>query len=189
MKTMKYGIALFALALCLALGTQQAHAQFSLGAHAGYNLDVISEDGAEEGAAFVGGEARFGLGQYPVVINPSASYFLTGLENTSTLEFDLNALYEFGYNNTSFTPYAGVGLGVTRVAFDSDIPLVGNNFEDSETDYGLNLIGGARFGFGQIQPFVQARITFGEHLSFVNDDGQGGSGYALMGGVLFRLGQ
>lgn len=91
------------------------------------------------------------------------------------------------FSNAVFTPYAGLGLGVTHVSFDPDAPL--NLLEDEETDYGLNVIGGAAFGAGPVRPFAQARITLGDHMAFLNEDDEGGAGYALMGGLLFRLGQ
>ena len=180
---------LLTLTLLLGLGlTQDADAQVKVGAHTGYNLDAPSEDGVAEGAFVLGGEARFRVGSLPVELNPSASYHLTGLENTSLWQFDANVLYPFGTANAVFTPYAGLGLGVTRISSETNLPVLGEVSRD-ETDYGLNLIGGATFGSGAIQPFAQAKVTFGNHAAYPNDDGEGGAGYALTGGVLFRLGR
>lgn len=178
---------LFALLFVLTLGVQEASAQFGLGVRGGYNLDAFTESGLEEGAFALGGEARFGLGALPVILNPGAEYTFTGLDNVTVLQFDANVLYPFGLNNSTFTPYVGAGLGVTRVSTDTEVGLI--QIEDSETDFGLNIIGGASFGFGAIQPFAQARITLGEHLAYLNEDGEGGAGYALQAGLLFNLGQ
>ena len=174
--------------MCFGLA-QDAQAQFSIGAYTGYNLDAPSEDGFEEGALVVGGQARFQLPGVPLILNPAAEYVATGIENASVWQFDANVLYPFGVSNAVFTPYAGLGLGVTRVSFDEDASVLALNRLGDETDYGLNIIGGATFGMGPIQPFAQARITLGEHTAFLNEDGEGGPGYALTGGVLFKLGR
>lgn len=190
MRTLNTSIPLAALALLLLLtGAREAQAQFSIGARGSYNMDAFTENGAEEGAYSLGAEARLGLAGLPVVINPGFDYYFNQIENANVTQFDANVLVPFGTDNAVFNPYAGLGLGVTRVAFDSDTPVLGNLVEETEMDYGLNVIGGATFGAGAIQPFAQARITFGEHLAFLNEDGEGGPGYALMAGLLFRLGQ
>lgn len=185
---MKHLATLFALLFLIGAGVQDAQAQLRLGAHTGYNLDAPSDDGVEEGAFLVGGEARFQVANLPVVLNPSATYHLTGLDNTTLWQFDANVLYPFGTQNAVFTPYAGLGLGVSRISSEADVPLVGEISED-ETNYGLNILGGVTFGNGPVQPFAQAKITLGEHAAYPNEDDAQGSAYALTGGVLFRLGR
>lgn len=134
-----------------------ASAQTSVGANIGYNLD------AEE--LFAGGQLRLGLGGFPVIINPSVeTYFI---EDLTWLQIDINALYPFGVDNSTFTPYAGAGLGINYVDRE--------NVEGS-TDAGLNLIAGATFGFSRLRPFAEARINI--------DDG---TNVGIRGGVLFGL--
>lgn len=141
----------------ISLTVRDASAQTSIGANVGYNLD------AEE--FFAGGQARLGLGGFPVIINPSIeTYFV---ENLTWLQIDLNALYPFGVNNTTFTPYAGAGIGVNYSKAENI---------DSDTSAGLNLIAGATFGFGRLRPFAEARINI--------DDG---TNVGVRGGVLFGL--
>jgi opacity protein-like surface antigen len=173
--------------LALAAGSAQAQAQVSLGVQGGYNLDAFTDQGAEEGTYHLGAQVRFGLAQTRLVLNPSVDYFFNHIEDANTFQVNGDVIAPLGINNTVFTPYVGLGLAVTRVSFNSDAPIVGDLLESDETDLGLNVLGGATFGTGPVQPFAQARITFGNHLAFVNDDGQAGPGYALMGGVLFRL--
>lgn len=141
----------------ISLAARDASAQTSIGANVGYNLD------AEE--FFAGGQARLGLGGLPVIINPSIeTYFV---ENLTWLQIDLNALYPFGVNNTTFTPYAGAGIGINYFKPEN---------LDGSTDAGLNLIAGATFGFSRLRPFAEARINF--------DDG---TNVGIRGGVLFGL--
>lgn len=182
-------VVLIATLMMLALGVRDANAQLRLGAQGGYNLDAFTNDGAEEGTYFVGAQARFDLAGLPITINPSADYYFNDLDDTSVLQFNADVLVPFGPSNAVFNPYAGLGLAVTNVSFDPDTPLVGNLLTEEETNLGLNVVGGATLGNGPVQPFAQARITLGNHLAFLNEDGEGGPGYALMGGLLFRIGQ
>lgn len=148
-------ISLFLAAI--SIGVENAAAQNSVGVNVGYNLD------AEE--FFAGGQARVVFGGLPVIINPSIeTYFI---ENLTWLQIDINALYPFGGSNTTFTPYAGAGLGINF--------LKPENF-DSQTDAGLNLIAGAAFGFSRLRPFAEARINI--------DDG---TNVSLRGGLLIGI--
>ena len=141
----------------ISLTARDASAQTSVGVNVGYNLDV------EE--FFAGGQARFGLGGFPVIINPSLeTYFV---ENLTWLQIDVNALYPFGVNNTTFTPYAGAGIGINYAKAEN---------VDGNTSAGLNLIAGAVFGFSRLRPFAEARINL--------DDG---TNVGLRGGLLIGL--
>ena len=86
-----------------------------------------------------------------------------GEENRDFSQLSFNALYEFGMANVAFSPYVGGGIGISNTS---------NN-----TDVGLNLIGGATFGFGNLKPFAQAQITFGDIDLFT-----------IGGGLLFSIG-
>lgn len=180
----------FTILSCLFLLMPSASsAQFRLGAQGGYNLDAFNDNGVEEGVLFLGGQAQFGLGSIPLILSPSVDYFFNGIDDVTVFQFNADALLTFGVDNTVFTPYAGAGLAVTRVSLDADVPLLGDLISGEETNYGLNLIGGAMFGEGPVQPFIQARITLGDHLAYINDDGEKGPGYALMAGLLFTVGK
>lgn len=130
-------VALFGILLLF--GVQSASAQSSIGANVGYNFQYDE--------FFAGGQARFSPATLPVVINPSLETYFQ--DNVTWLRFDLNALYMFGVDNTTFTPYAGGGLGL-----DYFNPEMG----DSDTNPMLNLVFGANFGMGQLRPFAEARI-------------------------------
>ncbi|HEX7071421.1 MAG TPA: outer membrane beta-barrel protein, partial [Rhodothermales bacterium] len=128
---------------------QEARAQFQLGVRGGYDLET--ED------PVLGVEARFGLGSpsLPLIIAPAFDYYFVDNDNFNFYELDVNVLYPFGINNQTFTPYAGAGLGVGFSSVE-----IGDRTE-SDTDLGVNLVGGAVFGFGGIRPFVQARLKLG----------------------------
>jgi hypothetical protein len=143
-------------AVCLWTGIRDASAQHSVGINAGYNLD------AKE--FFLGGQARFAPASLPVILNPSIeTYFV----DFTWLQIDINALYPFGSRNTTFTPYAGAGLGINYVKPEGG---------DGDTDAGLNLLFGAEWGMSRLRPFTEARIVV---------DGEVGVG--LRGGLLIGL--
>ena len=140
---MKRSLFIALVSTALIAGGQSASAQHSIGANVGYNFEY------EE--FFVGGQFRYVPATLPIVINPSLeTHFVDGM---SWLRFDLNGLYMFGVDNTTFTPYAGGGLGLNYFN-----PEVG----DSETDAMLNAVFGANFGMGRMRPFAEARIGIGD---------------------------
>lgn len=144
------------LSAFLLWSASDASAQHSLGINAGYNID------AEE--FFMGGQARFAPAALPVLLNPSIeTYFL----DFTWLQIDLNALYPFDTRNTTFTPYAGAGLGITYVKPDGG---------DGDTDAGLNFIFGAEWGMNRLRPFTEARIVVDREV-----------GVGLRGGLLIGL--
>jgi hypothetical protein len=149
----------------IALTPQSANAQsFEIGPRVGYEVDDID-------ALSIGLDARMGIGALPVRINPYFDYYFVddiGPVDHSLVQLGINALYEFGIANQTFTPYAGAGLAVTR-------QKVGNN---TNTEPGLNLLFGSRFGFGSIRPFVQGTVSIGDYDFFT-----------VQGGLLFAVGR
>ncbi len=155
----------------LLLAPQQADAQVSVevGPRLGLDVGDIEE-------LFIGADGRIASADLPVVINPAFDYYFVedvtifGTEfNQSVVTFDINALYEFGVDNQAFTPYAGGGLGSIRSSIEA------NGESESETEIGLNIVGGAQFETGNLRPFVQAKINVGSDVTL----------FGVMGGLLF----
>lgn len=135
----RFALITLIFAVVIAEDVTDASAQHSVGINAGYNLD------AEE--FFAGGQVRLAPPVLPIILNPSVeTYFI---DNFTRLQIDLNALYPFGVRNTMFTPYSGAGLGI-----DYTKPEGG----DGNTNAGLNLLFGAEWGMGRLQPFTEARL-------------------------------
>ena len=154
---MKRTTILSIFALSLIFSTRDAAAQNAIGANVGYDID------AEEW--FAGAQFRLAPASLPVIINPSVETFF--VDGFTWLHFDLNALYPFGVDNTTFTPYAGAGLGIDYIKSENG---------DGNTDAGLNLLFGANFGMGRIQPFAEARIRVDSEV-----------GVAVRGGILLGI--
>lgn len=121
---------------------------------------------------FVGLDARIRLVAAPVILNPAFDYYFTE-GNLNVYQFSANVLYPIRY--PGMRPYVGAGIGISRISLDRDGRRFGT-FERSDTDVGLNLIAGAVFRTGNMRPFVQGQITFGDLDLFT-----------VAGGLLFRL--
>lgn len=168
MKKLSFFSLLFASVFLLTPQQANAQVEVEVGPRVGIDLADASDIG---GDFFIGAEGRINSAAMPVTINPAIDYYFVDVDGYSLLNVDINALYEFGVDNQAFTPYAGGGLGVIRSSFDA------GGISASDTEIGLNLLGGATFETGNLQPFVQAKINVGSNFTL----------FGLMGGLLFGL--
>ena len=168
MKKLTAFVLLFGVFVGFGLEQAQAQTQIEIGPRAGFDLAGNVEE------FFIGFDSRFALSNFPVLLNGTFDYYF--VDGFDLWQLSFNALYEFGVDNQSFSPYAGAGIGISRVSSDLDQGVLGG-IDDSTNDLGLNLIGGATFGVGNLKPFAQAQITFGDVELF-----------ALTGGLLFSIG-
>jgi hypothetical protein len=159
-------IAALALVLAIALPVQ-SHAQWSLNTHGGYDLDAkefligASVEFSIPGAAISG---------VPLTFVPGFDYY-PGIDGVSFFVMDFDAHYPI--QAKGLTPYIGGGMYVSRVSVD--IPPFGNV---SDTNFGLNLKGGATFGTSsKVRPFGEGRLRVGN-----------GSTFILKGGLSIQLG-
>ncbi len=159
-------IAAVALALAIALPVQ-GNAQWSLKAHGGYDLDA-EEFLIGAGVEFsIPGAAISGV---PLTFAPGFDYY-PGIDGASFFVVDFDAHYPF--QAKGMTPYVGGGMYISRVSVD--FPTFGRA---SDTDFGLNLKGGATFGTSsQVRPFTEARLRVGN-----------GSTLIIKGGLSIQLG-
>ncbi|MBN2369788.1 MAG: outer membrane beta-barrel protein [Vicinamibacteria bacterium] len=99
----------------------------------------------------------------------SFDYFFPSTEegfdvDVSYWELNLNVVYNINLENSSIKPYTGAGLNYAHASVEGS----------SESDVGLNILGGAVFGTGSIKPFIEAKIEAG-----------GGEQFIVSGGVRF----
>lgn len=139
------------------------NAQAQTGVKVGPRVGIPVGDLSDFTSVFLGADLRVINEELPVVPSASFDYYLTDVENFSVIAVDLNALYEFGVDNQEFVPYSGGGLAVTRSSDDTEI--------------GLNIVGGARFPLGGVEPFAQLNATLGGNVQRLG----------LTGGLLFSL--
>lgn len=168
---------LFVALLFLAIPTQDAHAQVKLGPKVTLSVGDISDFFG--GDVAIGADVRFLAGDLPVTFNGVFDYYFVddpGDTGLSIFTVDFNALYMFGVDNQAFTPYAGGGLGITRVSQD-EFTVGGRTVGGSNTEVNLNIIGGAEFPLESFTPFVQAQFGIGGDYDRFN----------IAGGLLFNL--
>lgn len=88
------------------------------------------------------------------------------------LEINANVAYSFPLSgSSSLRPYAGGGLNIARSSIDFDLPGLRST---SDTEVGLNVLGGSKFGSGRLTPFAELRLELG-----------GGEQFVITGGFLF----
>lgn len=183
-------LALVATILLLGIGlsaplTAQGQTSIQIGPRLGIPFGDVSDAG---GNFFLGADARIDSEALPVLVNPSFDYYLlddrtiNGQDvGQSIIAVDINALYEFGIDNQAFAPYAGGGLAITRSSVDEQTFNTGFGSVTvgggSNTEVGLNLVGGARFPLGSVDPFVQLNATLGGDVQRLG----------LAGGLLFSF--
>ena len=186
----------FTLALLLAIAlpftAQRAQAQFSLIPQIGYNLD------AEALLVGIGTEfvAPFEISNFDLAIRPAIEYIFVDSGDditqggvtfsSSVTSLQINGDLIARLNATNLNPFVGAGLAVYYTSVDNDCDgsdlicgSLGDSDGGSNTDIGLNLLGGLEFpgvvAFGD--PYVQARITFAD-----------GTAISLLGGIIINLG-
>jgi hypothetical protein len=149
------------LTLVLVAYAPNARAQIKLGPR-------LTIDAGDIEALAIGAELRAPFGNVPVQFNGSFDFYLD--DDIDVFAIDGNVVYLFDVRNTTFTPYAGGGLGIANVSLDN-----GNG--DGETEVGLNLVGGAEFKASRFTPFVQFQATVGSDLDR----------FGITGGLLFNI--
>lgn len=193
-KSMKRFTTLAAVAFFLAVTfplTAQAQMESESGFKIGPRATIALSDLSDIGADFaIGADVRYDLSESveaPIQLSGAFDYYFaedqeTGGEELSRTIFtvDLNGHYMIPMEG-AFSPYAGAGIGITRSSTEEvevSIPGVGTQtFGGSDSDVGLNLVGGFEFNTGSFRPFAQAQFTVGGDLDR----------FGLTGGVLFPL--
>ena len=81
---------------------------------------------------------------------------------------EINPSFAVPITATTLNPYLGAGLNIARVSVSS------GGVSNSNTEMGINLLGGLKFGLGDMSAFSEARLSLG-----------GGEQFALSFGILF----
>ena len=100
----------------------------------------------------------------------SFDYFFPG-NNVNYFEFNANVAWGFSIPGSRIAPYAGGGINIARGSVDLPAPLG----DRSDTDVGLNLLGGVKFpALGKFTPYTELRLEL-----------SGGDQFVITGGLLF----
>ena len=127
-----------------------ANAEARFGVRTGAYFDAES--------AFIGGEGLFNVFNDSWFFNPNVEYVFVDNGDLWTLNFD------FHYDLPVKAPvYLWVGAGPTILHRDRDRP-----FDDSETDFGVNLFMGVGFKLrnSRILPYIQPKVILSDNSEF-----------------------
>jgi len=166
--------------------------------NAGYDVEEEDFEDAKKGAFLVGLGADIGItpGVLPIGVSfrPSVETLIIGSEevngidtNQSGFRASLDAIGDFAPPLSPVGVYAGVG--VTYVTYNIEVTPI--DFDGSAV--GANLILGARFGGGFIQPFVQGRYSLADPTpdeldeDTTGEDSNLGNSFAVQAGVSIGL--
>jgi hypothetical protein len=128
-----------------------AKADLDFGVRAGFYDDAD--------AGFLGGELLWGVTRQ-WYFNPNLEYVFVDNGDLMTLNADVH--YDFP-TRSPFYVWAGGGPAV--IFRDSDCRRCN---DDSETDLGLNLLGGIGFGKGQaLRPYIQGKVILSDDTEAV----------------------
>lgn len=154
---MKKGIVLAALTVVgLLVGPVAVEAQVGFGAQALFGSETDFG---------IGGRLQTGLGtSAPIDFQGGFNLFFPD-GTRDYWELNGNIWYRFEVAGSG-VPYAGGGINIGRLSAGEE--------SVSNTELGLNLGGGYRFGGVNTKPFIEARFTVAGHEQFV-----------IAGGVLF----
>lgn len=163
--------ALALLVTLLAVPQAEAQAIVKLGPRLTIDLGDIADATGSDWA--LGADARVRSEDFPVQANGNIDYYPID-EDLTIQTFDVNVVFLFIAEEQSITPYAGLGLGVTRVSSDLDI---GEDGFGDDTELGTNFVGGVEFELGLLTPFLEAQFTNGDDIDR----------FGLSGGLLFTF--
>ena len=147
-----------AFLLCLVGTASEAQAQSRFGVQASFADDADFGVGARLALAPPAGS--------PVRIMASFDWFFPDAP-VDYWELNGNVVYMVPVVNSAVAPYVGGGLNVAHVSVD------GGTIGSSDTDMGLNLLGGMEFG-GQLPLYLEARVEI-----------SGGEQFVITGGFYF----
>lgn len=153
-----------------ALAPSTAQAQLALGGQLSY---------AEDADIGIGARGAFGVPLKSVggsleIIGSLDYYFPGDVAGFDVTYWELNGnvAYLFNIPSSIVVPYAGAGLNFAYASVDVGLP----SGSVSDTQLGLNLLGGARFNLGPVTPFGELKFE-------VN----GGEQFVISGGAMYSL--
>lgn len=138
------------LGVILVITSQSVLAQVGTTVDLGVRLGTDLAGDIED--EFLGVDVRIGVASLPVVINPAFDFYFAS-DPEDFYQVSVNALYAVKTAALpTIAPYVGAGLGISRRSI-GDL---------SNSDIGINLIGGGAITVGSLKPFAQVQLTLGD---------------------------
>ena len=138
------------------VGASTAQAQ-RFGAQLSWGEDSDIGVGVRGEWDFAGKLTKQGAFSRAFIIGQFDYYFIECATGADCTFFEINPSLAIPFTTTSSNvkPYAGAGLRISRMSVSS------GGFSNSETDMGLNVLGGLKFGLGGMDAFTEARLGIG----------------------------
>ncbi|HEX6309277.1 MAG TPA: hypothetical protein VFZ69_13870 [Longimicrobiales bacterium] len=148
-----------AVAAALVIGTSDARAQ-------AFGVQGSWGDDSDFG---IGARLELGVPNLLTSTGPLANTYVIGsfdwfFPDNDQIDFDyweINLNLAVPITATSIDPYAGLGLNIAHISVDA----LGD--DGSDTEVGLNLLGGLRFNLGTLGAFTEGRFELGGGEQFV----------------------
>lgn len=167
----KFLVGLSAVVLCLTVAPSAQAQRFGIQVDFGTDTDVgIGARGEFDLLNVFTNRGAFSR----AFIVASFDYFFIDCNDCTYWEINPMLAVPIRITNPNITPYLGGGLNIGHFSQDVGAPF-GNV---SDTDVGLNLLGGLRFPLGGVSAYTDARIVVGNNDQLVLTFGLlfGGSG-------------
>ncbi len=170
MKRLRLSFLCAALSVIMLGSTVDAQAQIRIAPVLAYSFDA-TEIGI--GASLFAG---FSAGDYQLLANPSAEFYLFQ-KNVSLTRINLDVAYPI-IAGDSFTPYVGAGVVVQRTSVDIAKEFQIPGIDYSDTDFGINVFVGSFFMDVEsaIRPFARVNANLGA-----------GTGVSVQAGASFAI--
>jgi hypothetical protein len=168
MMTLRKLFVAVAVPFALSVGTVSAEAQ-RFGGQLSWGSDSDVGVGARAEFPLTNMLTKTGVFSRAFIVTQFDWYFVDCPSGVDCSYWELNPTFAVPLQTTSLRPYLGAGLNVAHASVD--VPGVGSG---SETETGVNLLGGLKFTLGGAEAFSEARVSLG-----------GGEQFALSFGFLF----
>jgi hypothetical protein len=149
-----------ALAL-LAVGARPASAQFRIGP----NLTF-----ADDFDLGIGAIALFGIGNITsssaITGTAGAEYYVSPCDNCTYFEITAGALYGFNTSGSA-RPSVGGALNFGRFSYDAPTQIPGVDFDFTNSEIGLAILGQLGFPLGTLSGLANARLTISGYEQLV----------------------
>lgn len=163
-------------------GTGNLAAQVRIGPQASYGNDADFGIGARTMIEFPTVLAGFGvIGSFDYFFPSAVDLSGFGVDISADYwEINANLFYSFDVNSAGIEPYVGGGLNFASASVDLTSPT--EDFDDTQSELGFNLLFGFLFPVTGLSPFIELRVELGGDEDFLI---RGDNQVLITGGLLF----
>lgn len=106
----------------------------------------------------LGARATLGIPSLPLQLQGSFDYFFPEVDSVTYWELNANAVFLVPVPGP-LVPYGGAGVNLAVIEIEETVEE--ETIKRSDTEFGVNLLGGAKYSFGSWSPYAEARYAGG----------------------------